>query len=538
VQQDKNLRIYLALAIQKNDDQSELWVVPPFSIDCVLHLEALPRKTVGSVHSIRISLTDIPGQAYPSIWLLSQPNDRMASGSDVSRVEISLADQTLTLWKDLSFPRNVQKILAVVPSSSDGLGQGLYFLYEHNGKVGLHVKFVRPGEERGDGGEWSQFDMPCPSTATSIASFTDYTSASRDSALILASNEGLHLYSSADTTENAEPTLITRAACFHGARDLYISQDNHNISIWAHNFRDELGFLYGSIDKLHMARMSSLLPAGRATTFTALVTRGQSHSPARQTLLAADGSGNVTLLSQTLDTGIWRQEPFYAEEGGDLKPVQSYTISLVACEGASELARNGRIRLKTSSAQTITVNGSLMTLDANGTWCQLSAEGELALIIPTNGITNQPLEVLELQTFAGKDLTIADGKIIDASSKVISGLSSLGTPEGLANATAKGSQNSLWSGQGKPSEGDLKNAAACFSAITHGHVGLPSDGSIVKPVVTAASEMRVMAHGLSDGLTEVFMDGFHWIKESIDEVTSWVVKAAGKTFAVNNRNRH
>jgi hypothetical protein len=537
VQQSKDLKVHLAFATKKDSNRSDLWVVAPFSIAHVLDLKSLPPTTVGTINSIHVGLTDVPDQQYPAIWLLAYPMDRTAIGTDVSRAEVSLDTNTVAVWKDLSLPKNVQKVLDIAPSSSEGLGRGLYFLYEHHGKVGLHVKFVRPGEERGDGVEWSQYDMPCPSTASSIASFVNYASDSNDSSLLLTSDEGLHLYQSQDTTENVDPILLTKASCFIGAKDLHVAQDDYQLSVWAHNFQDELGYLSGTIDNLSAARTATLLPSGRASSFTSLISRAEKNRPARHTLLTAGSGGNLTLLQQGLDTGIWREEPYYTEQGGDLVPVQSYTVNVVMTNGNDVPIRSGKVRLKTSSVQTITINGCLTTLDSRGTWCRLSAEGDLTLIIQTTGITSQPLEILEVQTLAGENLPVKGDKILDPSKLVIEGLASLTTPESLANATTKNSQKSLWDGQEKPSPEDMAGAAQCFQAITLGYNGLPSNGSILKPVVGAALGARTTALGVWDSVEELFMDGFHWIKEKIHDVTDWVIRKSGMNVLLTTYRR-
>jgi hypothetical protein len=452
---------------------------------------------------------------------------RTATGSDVARAEVTLSTNAVEVWKDLSLPKNVQKILDIAPSSSEGLGRGLYFLYEHHGKVGLHVKFVRPGEKPGDGPEWSQYDMPCPLTASSIASFVDFTSGSNDSSLVLASNEGLHLYASQDTTESADPVVLTKASCFMGAKDLLIAQDHLQLSVWAHNYRDELGYLSGTIDNLSQARIATLLSDGRATSFTALVSRAEGPISARHTLLANDEAGNLTLLQQALDTGIWRDEPFFVEQGGNLKEVQSYTLTVAVTSVGGEVTANGMIRLKSSSTQRVTIDGRLTTLDTRGTWCRLSAESDLTLIIQTTEITCQPLEVSEIQTMPGKALKVAGDTFMDPSKEVIGGLSSLTTLDDLNNAKTKNNQQPLWQGIEKPSEEDPQGAAQCFQAITNGCTALPTNGSILKLVVATVSDVSITAHRLMDDATEFFMDGFYWIKEKIHEVKDWIIRKSG-----------
>lgn len=153
---------------------------------------------------------------------------------------------------------------------------------------------------------------------------------------------------------------------------------------------------------------------------------------------------------------------------------------------------------------------------------------------------SQPFEVLEVQTLLGAHLDIMskddDGKInniFDPAIKVIAGLSSLSSVDGLANAKLKNSDQSLWDGQNKPSEDVLKTAAHCFEAITKGHKDLPSDGS-------KKEQGEVTLNGLQPGtrlgfldevkkvVPEWVMDGIHWLKEKIDDVKEWIVYEAGE----------
>ncbi|KAJ5646928.1 hypothetical protein N7490_003300 [Penicillium lividum] len=298
------------------------------------------------------------------------------------------------MWKDSTLPIKVNEILDITTANGGNLSHGLYFLCKQSDEVLLMVKFVRPGREQGDTPRWAQYDLIAPEGASSIESFVDFTDPTHRSGRFVGSPQGLHSISSNETTKRGSSILLTEESSFRGAKDLFVAQGGPHLSVWARNNQDELGFLVTSCDHIYNSRVATLLPAGRATSFSAAVCKpAENLSTVKQILTVNDESGNLTLLEQSLDTGIWRTEPFYVEEGGNLMAIPSYTINMTALDDKKRPFCNGQVFIKSSSLLSATLNGRSDTLDPKGRWYSLDSAGDLALIIPTNGLTSQPLQI-------------------------------------------------------------------------------------------------------------------------------------------------
>ena len=412
----------------------------------------------------------------------------------------------------MTLPVNTRTILDIAPASGGLLGEGLFILCEQADKQYLYVKFVRPGEQEGDAPQWSTFELVCPAGACSIASFTDYSDNFKRSCLLIGSPTGLHLFTAREATRKSAGKLISNHNGFLHAKALHVVQDEKQISVWAKNVEEELTYLTSSSSTFDAPRVATVLPTGKATSFSASV---RMMSTGKQTLIAGDESGNLTLLEQSLDTGIWRCEAFYAEQGGQLMPMQTYTINMTAYDADSTPLCSGKLWIESPSLLPCTINGKRKTLTPNGGWYSLDLSGEMCLIIPTNGgITSQPLSIKKAQNAQKQELTLHSNPKIDPARKVVEALGSLASVQALTEAKTKDGR-SLWEGMDKPTQEDLKNAAECFSAISQAYVSLPKDGSLVK-----ISQPQAVA-------AAVDMDGFNWIKHKIDKAVGWIVRKAG-----------
>ena len=122
----------------------------------------------------------------------------------------------------------------------------------------------------------------------------------------------------------------------------------------------------------------------------------------------------------------------------------------------------------------------------------------------------------------------APSTLIDPSGKVVKALAALSTADDLANATTKDGK-SLWEGVDRPSADDLKGAAECFKAIRSAHAELPADGSkIISDTIRTVKQVKAQANSVADEVADLFMDGYHWIKERASEAYDWVVEKIGE----------
>ncbi|KAL2679041.1 hypothetical protein Neosp_009797 [[Neocosmospora] mangrovei] len=512
VRQSEDLTVYLSFSTKIDDRNSILWIVYPFKLSDTLNLETLPPRPVGRVHDIVIGPYGSGGFGYPAIYLMHQPLSRTASNSDLAQVRVVLEEDDWEIRNELKLPVNVQKILDIAPAYAGVFGHG-----------SLYAVFVRPGEQKGDRGTASQFDIACPQDASSIETFTDYTDNDNRSSLLLGCGTGVRLIRSKQLTayRGFTPITINNDDCLTGARDLHVSQTETHVSLFAFNARDELAFLTAKIDDLENARAAPILPSGSATSFTALISA--TNKAFQHSVVCNDERGNLALLQQALDTGIWRHEPFYVESSGEMTPFESYTVNITAMDSNKNPVINGKVKLQVPSILPVIINGRTTMLTSGGSWHSLDNAGEIGLIIPTKSITSQPITVQGLRNAAPKTLEMASVKI-DPARKVLSRMSSLDSEKALLDAKTPDGQ-SIWGEGPRPTQDDIKNASTCFAAIKDAYKTLPNDGSVVvrsEPVVSIKSGPQWTGN--------LFMDAFLWLRLKAQKVKDWIVRKAGEVW--------
>lgn len=304
-----------------------------------------------------------------------------------------------------------------------------------------------------------------------------------------------------------------------------MTQDGDELSIWSTNAQSQLVYLTTSASSFTGERGAVVMD--QATAFAAVMCSSSRLSSATQALIVNDSNGNLALLEQSLDTGVWRHDPFYVETSTDMLEVPSYTINITALDANKSPLSQGSVFVQSASVLTATVNGMLVVLDHRGAWHSLDVSGEIAFIIPTSGLSTQPLTVTKLRNAAKQELTVHN-TTIDASAKVVKGLATLSTREGIDNAATKDGK-SLWAGTEKPSSDDLDNAAQCFSAISVAYGELPTDGrkgqaqSSKRAVETMMREVSV-----AEKTGDPFMDGWNWVKQKARQAKEWIIRKAGK----------
>lgn len=321
-------------------------------------------------------------------------------------------------------------------------------------------------------------------------------------------------------------TLLNNDECLTCARELHVSQTGRNLSLFAMNGKDELAFLTTTLGNLRSARAAPILPAGSATSFSAMIATVK--SSIQHSLICNDAGGNLTLLQQALDTGIWRNEPFFVEASGEMIPFESYTVTVTVKDAQKNAVIDGKVQIQAPSTLPVIINGRSTILSPAGGWYSLDNAGELGLIIPTKTITSQPITIKGLRDSKSKAIELPAVKI-DPASKIISRMASLDSEDALLKAeTSPGV--SLWEGSSKPSSEDLKSAAKCFSAIKDAYKRLPKDGTVVVKAVAAEAISDSGPRKTGD----IFMDAFLWVKHKAKQAVNWIVRKAGRLEALGS----
>jgi hypothetical protein len=358
----------------------------------------------------------------------------------------------------------------------------------------------------------------CHLLNTTGATCLDTISIGGRSALLVGCTKGIQYYAPKESTvKNAPGIPVTTSTVFQDIENIFVSQNGTRVCLWSVNARHELGYLCCTTDKISGTPVM-LMPSGGTSSFSAATALNNPDGSAsmRQILVSDDDAGNLTTLELDMVTGIWRREPFYTVSASRNITVKSYTITIQALDSQHAPIVNGSLLIQSASSVPAVVNGKAAMLSAAGSWHRLDGNGEIALIVATLGITGQALTIQGIKDANSASVGFSS-MLIDPTEKTFNSFKALKSADDLKRAKTKNGKP-LIDPANMPSPADLQNAAKCFSSISDATAGLPRDGS--KKVVA-------MATATFDSHGDLIMDGFHWIKEKIDQVTDWIVEKVG-----------
>jgi hypothetical protein len=458
---------------------------------------------------------------YPLLVAATAPLGRGGDGSDLRRIVLDSSTTQVQALQTFHLPENADSILSVAVASNNKFGNGLWVLYRIQGTTKLVGEFARPGGDR-SALKYYYANPPCPVGATSIATFVDDGG---QTGLLIGASAGLHLLSAFDgIAANVPAKLIAGDSIFKQPLSITVAQDGPELTVWSCSSDGQLGYSCTTATGIGQTLPAAaiLLGRGASTGFATSISQPQAStgtSVVTQHVISNDGSGNMTLLVQNRDTGVWRSEPFAIAESTECLEIKSYTFKISVSDEAKRPLRNGLLNVTASSDITAYVNGRVYNIASGGSWIPIDVAGESSLIVPTAGLSGRSLTISGIKDAQGKALAMAvPSVVIDPSIKAMAAFEAITADTDLSKLTTK-SGKSVWGGiaeKDKPSSDDLKQAAKCFSRMKEAKEDLsrPAD---------SASGFSVAA--VSDkSLGDILMDGFNWVKEKLHEAWDWVVE--------------
>ncbi|RBR22926.1 uncharacterized protein FIESC28_04224 [Fusarium coffeatum] len=541
VEQSWELKLYLAVAYEEIGDNTKslLHLVRPFNPERLRpDGEALTVITgntrFGAIFKILmapISGTN-PNTKFPDIFLIHNELDQTSSwGKDISHIHVQAKFKGWFATQQLDTPEPAAEILDIAPASSV-YGQGLYVLYVVKGITKIYARYLRPDPNATDGAMYTfTTNVSCPNGARCIASILN--SSNGHSCLLIAAPDGIRYLTTIEATEKDKPgKLIFTESMFKSIRQLEVSQDNNDVSIWFRNNKDELGYIRTKATSVQSSAVSSLLlPAGMSSAFSAVITapHAQTGNVVRQAVVSNDRSGNLMLIEQSLDVGLWRKTPFYKPSPSEPTPLKSYTITIKAKDNQGNNLSNGSLRLSASSSISILLNGRNTLLTTIPTWLDCDQSGSLDFIIPTESLGSQKLVIDQARSESGEALLLSREEY-DASSKPMKLLSqklqeikSVGQFQSLKTQSG----GDLFDGDVKQNQDLMKGAHSCLQTVTAAYGNMQSQSSTTISTTSATTNLVVKAQSSSDSFGDALMDGFFWLKEKFEEVTEWFIETAG-----------
>lgn len=273
-----------------------------------------------------------------------------------------------------------------------------------------------------------------------------------------------------------------------------------------------------------------LLPAGQASTFQPLLQEAQGAEGAVlvQSLIINDSQGNLSMLTQASDTGLWQNEPLYVSDSRKTYEISSYTTRILLRDEHGAALKSGRAFITAAAVAQATCNGRRVNLSQSGSWFPADDSGEITFITPTRDIGTPAMTVEKLKNGSGQDMTFKS-VIVDPAKKVLDRLSHINENYDFSNALTQ-SGKKIFDGGSAPSKETLKSAASCFKQLNMAYTALPDNGA---SIATAAGALSVksavlITRTVLEEIGDVLWDAWHYIEERIKDVRDWIVEKVGK----------
>ncbi|KAK1774877.1 hypothetical protein QBC45DRAFT_489404 [Copromyces sp. CBS 386.78] len=517
VEQSWDLTLYLAIAYTPEDtpSSSKLQLLKPF------RPEDLKEGPVEApISGVNTSL------AYPDVILTHKKLNQTSSwGSDITHIHVQHPSQESLATEELSTPENASEILALAPAIGK-YGQGLYVLYITQGITKIFARFLRPDPNSSDGTLFTFVtDITCPTGARCITSFLNKKG---HTALLIAAPDGIHYLNAVESTSKDKPgRLILTSDIHRDIRQIFVAQDRNDVTIWFRNVKDELGYTRTMADSLVNAAetgaSSMLLPASMSSAFAPIITAASeiTGNSVRQMLVSNDRHGNLMLIEQSDDVGLWRKTPFYKPDNSAATELKSYTVTMKVMDENGNALSDGSVRISASSTVSVILNGQNRLLTAVPTWFDCDGSGSLDFIIPSDSLGSQEFRIEQVRSNAGRILKFASRRY-DPSLKPMTMLakrmSEADTPEKFASLKTQCGE-ALFDPSVSSDSDTIRSAHKCLGIVTQAYGATTGLGYPSSLVVAATSNARNTVGGF-------LMDGWLWVREMAHKVTEWFVDVA------------
>lgn len=354
---------------------------------------------------------------------------------------------------------------------------------------------------------------------------------------MIAASDGIwYLDVAASTSKDNPGKLLFDEEIFRNTRQLHVAQDKSDVTIWFRTIRDELAYTRSKREDLAGSAFTSLLLSAKlSTSFAPVVTRADvlTGNTVRQMLISNDSHGNLMLLEQASDMGLWRKTPFYAPSSTVATEIKSYTVTLKAKEKENLPLSSGAVLLSASSTVSTILNGQNTLLTQVPIWLDCDENGSLDFIIPSDSLGSQTLRIDSLKTKDG-DILDLQQVLYDPASKPMMALArKLSELKGGQDFSSlkTSSGDSLFDADISKDKTTMDGAFGCLKTITQAYSQLPGSGVSAEVAAIASTSKAVgAAKWASKDLGDQLLDGWFWVREQIHNVTEWIIDTAGKSM--------
>ncbi|KAI1415785.1 hypothetical protein F5Y13DRAFT_186641 [Hypoxylon sp. FL1857] len=540
VQQSSNSDLNICVAADEGDGTSSFWFLnkihPRNLTDNVPKDNIVKGNGLPSIHHLFMSNFGTDGSSpTPLVFAAFQPTDRITSEQQLGFINI--VGSTIKLDTSWSLSTNPDKIIDIAFGTCD-LGDGLFVLYEVAGKRKIQFKIFK-GDDDG-----FVVEPKCPPGVRGIATFMD---PELNESVLITGGDVLSSHSSDQYLSTRKEGDIIASSM--NIKDLHIAQAGGELIIWYATVASSVHYYACKTSALSKGAVTPLLPKGRAVRISPLLV---SHGSRKVTsyVLAAGGTGNLTLLQQDPASKIWQSYPFYHASATNMTEVKGYTLRIQAVSDLAASDDKGKERtlipncwLKLYSSGTIRclINGLEAELSRDGSWFRTDMDGTLHVIFETSDASCHKIFVdcfCAGNSVPGNpnDLRILSTPPLNPSAKVVAKLSNIKSGDDLLAARTQKGERVLGP---NVSKADADKAANAISMLV-GHLD-KVDVRDMRKFSTHMSSLRMaqktnfltfqpLTLSIWDDIIDAGSEAWNWVKDRVDDVIDWTCDVVNRVI--------
>lgn len=274
---------------------------------------------------------------------------------------------------------------------------------------------------------------------------------------LLVGGQGLYYWTATDAQKKNQPgTVLSHDQNFQGTVELYVTQTISQMSIFAANMNQGLGYAVANVvDPIRNIRTTPLLPDGKGGRFSALL----SQDGTILQLVVTNSYGVLTMLQQNIKDGIWNAIPLFTPSLSSNHDFQAYTVHIDLLDASFTPLADQTVLLTSARWSEIVVNGRSVSVGPAGLPVVSDGAGTVTLLIPTEDIS---ASAFSISSVYGSSV-LAGSVPIDPTFKVNQKLKTINTGDDLRKAKLQ-SGGSLLNGLDVAS-GDVDEAAKAIAQL-------------------------------------------------------------------------
>ncbi|KAI5461885.1 hypothetical protein BGZ63DRAFT_424737 [Mariannaea sp. PMI_226] len=543
VQQNLDNSLSIVVATDAGNKLSSIYILHNVVPADLLTIQPTSVLSAGSsyplVYEIFLSnFTQAVGNtSFPMIFLALAPPGAITQSSQLGYLNIASADTG-----GFSFSLNTSWRLATDPVSivsvafgTCPLGSGAFVLY--TASDGNHLQFCTFG------GTGFVSEMTCPNGAVSIDSYinptTTYTEILVGGDVVTQFNYRQYCIGSGIGTP-----IVTGDTAL-GIKTIHASQSEGIITMWYTTITNAVHYYTAPLASISSGQLIPLLDDGQGDQISTMLAAKEPDGELMvDTLLAADGAGNLTMLQCASDTGIWQTVPFYAPSDANNMEVPSFTLRFKATsDDPTQPVADCQLHIISSGAVQVLANGSSATIDKEGKWYTADPFGVVSVIISTSDMSSFTFQVDQFQAAGGSPVAVQVA-VLNPNSKLNEKLAFIKTKDDLLNAKTQTGDPLIAPGSVSPE--DAEQAASMINQLNtnqmlHGQPGMPLKRVHNKPKMynPMGKRPKILAGRVGGNSPEEISDFldrltetswydpwgvFNWCYEKAKQATSWVIQ--------------